>query len=658
MSQIVAAYAPWKLNAYRIENVVVYPWVIGYKYNPFNQHPWQYLDIDMSVPRKSRPMRMLLCAGRLPRSRSRALRAAAKWADPGKVLRTAIMIAETGFDPQAAQDFYSNTINSAIFEPPYEYDYLARPHRSCPRAAEALPEISADGLTWTIRIRKGIHFADDPAFKGQKRELTAQRFRVRDQAPRRSQGSLPQRFPVRDRLAGLDKALEEAQRHAASSTTTRTSRACARRPLHAAAQARRARLRVPAAPHAPRSSAAVAREVIEAYGDASGWAMANPVGTGPFKLKEWRRAQRIVLEANPNYREETFPALPANADADAKAALRGDEGQAPAAGRPRRGRGDRGVEPAAARRSTATSSISSTCRATSCRACWTTRTGSQPQYAKQGVTLQRAEEAGLAFFAYFNMNDPVVGGYTPEKVALRRALLMGYNPAELIRVGLQGQGSVANQPIPPEVPGHVPGIKNATPHDPGAGARAARQVRLQGPQRRRLSRAARRQAARAVDGLGARPARTASATSCGSRTCATSACKIEFQHQKWPDLVKMARANQLQMWQVGWTATSADSYMELAYGPNGGQSNLSFFKNAEYDDLLKQSRRARTDAERDKLYARMTEIIAAYAPMGGGIYRIENTIAKPWIVGYKKDSFRSQPWRFVDVDSRRMKAAQ
>ena len=89
-----------------------------------------------------------------------------------------------------------------------------------------------------------------------------------------------------------------------------------------------------------------------------------------------------------------------------------------------------------------------------------------PAYAKQGVTLQRAQEAGLAFFAYFNMNDPVVGGYTPEKIALRRALLMGYNPAELIQVGLQGQGIVANQPIPPEVPGHVAGLKNSTPYDP------------------------------------------------------------------------------------------------------------------------------------------------------------------------------------------------
>ena len=44
---------------------------------------------------------------------------------------------------------------------------------------------------------------------------------------------------------------------------------------------------------------AVAREVVEAYGDASGWVMANPVGTGPFRLKEWRRGQKIVLEANP-----------------------------------------------------------------------------------------------------------------------------------------------------------------------------------------------------------------------------------------------------------------------------------------------------------------------------------------------------------------------
>ena len=95
--------------------------------------------------------------------------------------------------------------------------------------------------------------------------------------------------------------------------------------------------------------AAVAREVIEAYGDASGWAMANPVGTGPYRLKEWRRGQQIVLEANPNYREEYFPALPATPTPTRDAVRGAMKGKR----LPQVGRieivGHRGVESAAAR---------------------------------------------------------------------------------------------------------------------------------------------------------------------------------------------------------------------------------------------------------------------------------------------------------------------
>jgi ABC-type transport system substrate-binding protein len=132
--------------------------------------------------------------------------------------------------------------------------------------------------------------------------------------------------------------------------------------------------------------------------------------------------------------------------------------------------------------------------------------------------------------------------------------------------------------------------------------------------------------------------------------------RIEFLHQKWPDLVKMARAGQLQMWSVGWSATTANSFMELAYGPSGGETNLSFFRNDEYDELFRRARATRSDAERGRIYARMLEIVNAYAPMGGGIYRIESTIAKPWLLGYRKDSFRTQVWRYVDIDLARLKA--
>ena len=82
-------------------------------------------------------------------------------------------VAETGFDPQASSDVYSNHVNRAMFDPPYRYDHLARPYKIVPNTAVALPEISADGLEWTIQIKPGIYFADDPAFKGKKRELTA-----------------------------------------------------------------------------------------------------------------------------------------------------------------------------------------------------------------------------------------------------------------------------------------------------------------------------------------------------------------------------------------------------------------------------------------------------------------------------------------------------
>jgi ABC-type transport system substrate-binding protein len=54
MSELVANYAPWNLQAFRLENVLVQPWVVGYKYNPFYQQPWRYYDIDLE--RRRGPM--------------------------------------------------------------------------------------------------------------------------------------------------------------------------------------------------------------------------------------------------------------------------------------------------------------------------------------------------------------------------------------------------------------------------------------------------------------------------------------------------------------------------------------------------------------------------------------------------------------------------
>lgn len=83
-----------------------------------------------------------------------------------KVLKTVFPAAETGFDPGYIHDRYSAKINSAIFETLYTYDYLASPAKLVPLTAVDMPQVSADGLTYTIKVKKGIYFADDPVFGG------------------------------------------------------------------------------------------------------------------------------------------------------------------------------------------------------------------------------------------------------------------------------------------------------------------------------------------------------------------------------------------------------------------------------------------------------------------------------------------------------------
>ena len=115
----------------------------------------------------------------------------------------------------------------AIFDSLYVFDYLARPYRFVPNTAAAMPEISADGRTWTIRIKPGIYFADDPAFKGKKRELIADDYvyawkRLLDPRMR-----APFLWYLDGKVAGADEVLAKAK-GAGGSTTTRRSKACRR----------------------------------------------------------------------------------------------------------------------------------------------------------------------------------------------------------------------------------------------------------------------------------------------------------------------------------------------------------------------------------------------------------------------------------------------
>ena len=133
-------------------------------------------------------------------------------ADMNKTLRVSFQVAETGFDPQAISDLYSEFVNRHVFDALCYYDSLARPYKLVPNTAAGMPEISPDGLTWTIRLRKGIYFAPDPVFNGQKRELTADDYvyawkRLLDPKVRS-----PYLFYVEDRFVGADAVIEQAKK--------------------------------------------------------------------------------------------------------------------------------------------------------------------------------------------------------------------------------------------------------------------------------------------------------------------------------------------------------------------------------------------------------------------------------------------------------------
>jgi len=572
-------------------------------------------------------------------------------ADMNKVLRVALPFADGGYDPQAA-DFFSNAVTRVIFDPLYTYDHLARPMKLVPNTAAALPEVSPDGKTWTIRIKPGIYFANDAAFKGSKRELVAADYvfawkRVLDPRMRSTA------FHVFDgRFVGSESVLAKARESgkldydAPMEGLQAIDRYTLQLKLNFADAELLSNLTIPA-------SAAVAREVVEAYGDASTWVMANPVGTGPYRLKEWRRGHKVVLEANPGFREVRYPESSDPGDAAIMASLKGK--RIPLIGRieiaiieegaPRLQSFERReIDYVTVVSPLAFGVLDSPAKL-------------KPYLAEQGVRLERGFRPAFTY-TYFNMEDPIVGGYTADKVALRRAVSMGYNTPEEIKVIQQGQATPANQLVPPTVSGHDDTLPARGIYDPPA-ARALldrfgykdrdndgyRELPDGLPLTLKLS-SSPLPVDRQIDELWLR-----SMTAIGVR--------IEFNKQKRSDLLKAAQLGQLQMFQSYATTTTPEGYgfFGLLYGGHAGLSNLARFRQSDYDRLYEQGRGMSHGPERETLMHRMSGLANAYAPWILTAYSYENVLVHPWVLGYKYNGFHQHPWTHFDIDLGKRAAA-
>ena len=529
--------------------------------------------------------------------------AGAQAADPAKILRITFQAAETGFDPVKVSDYYSGTVIEAIFDPLLTYDYLARPAKLVPNTAAALPQIMDKGRTYRVTLKPGIHFADDPVFKGMKRELVAGDYAYSLRRFLDPKNRSPYAF-LFEGIAGIE-------------TPDRTTLVI--------------RLKQPdfnfSHVLAFSLSGAVAREAIEHYGDESA---ARPVGSGPFRLKSYTRSSKIVLEANPGYREvmrdgERLPRI-----GGVEISIMEETQSRWLAFQ----RGDTDIEYQLAE-------VAPT---------FITADGQlKPEFAKRGIRLERSVDPEIIYL-YFNMQDKTVGGLSKEKIALRRAIAMAFKVEDMVRVIRKGQSIRAQYPVPPGVAGHDPDYRSAIAHDPRAanalldkfgyrkGADGYRRMPNGEPLAIRFS-STPTERDRQYDEL-------------MKRTLDAIGIRLEIHKDRFPELIKLENQCRLMMRVAVWIADypDGDNFMQLLYGPNSGQSNNACYRSAEYDKRYEKSRALQHGPERDKLYREMTRIMETDTVWLLTDSRYRNVLLQPRVRGFVKHPVLHTEWLYLDLE--------
>lgn len=577
--------------------------------------------------------------------------------DKNKVLRYAFEVAETSLDPQKVSDVYSGIVNGSMFDAPLRYDYLARPLKLMPNTLTAMPEVSADYKTYVLRVKPGIYFADHEVFGGKKRELVAEDYVFSIKRLLDPKLSAPLLAEIEGTILGVDSFLKKVRATGTMDFDT---------PIEGLRALDRYTLQIKLVDTKPifiynltdcRFSCAVAREVVERYGDDIG---SHPVGTGAYRLVEWKRSSRMVFEPNPNFREEFYDAEPAATDKEGQALLARFKGKRlPMVHR---------IEIAIIeeRQPRYLSFINN-----EFDLIWLLpedfaniaipNNQLAPSIAKQGIQMAQVPALDLTYL-YFNMTDPVVGGYTPEKVALRRAVSLAYRTHDEINIVRKGQAVLAHTPYSPGVFGYDKDFRtSANEFDP---QKARALLDMYGY--------------RDIDGDGFREMpdgsplvlkgnstptdRDRQIDEIWKRSLDNIGVRIDIRKAKWPDLLKESNAGKLMMWFLGGTASAPDAntWLQTLYGPNEGfKGNRAFFKNKEYDEAFEASERLPDGPERTKLYQKMAKITVAYAPWKINTHRILTDLWYPYVIGFRRPPVQTQTWwRFVDVDVALMKKYQ
>ncbi len=569
-------------------------------------------------------------------------------AAPPKVLKIALASRENNFDPAQISDTISAALVASLFDAPLQYDLLARPAKLIPNTAAAMPEVHDNHTRFVFTLKPGIFFPEHPAFGGKPRELVAADYiysikRYYDPAVRS-----PTLFHYEGaKVLGMSEL--RAQAIAGKQAFDYEA------PAEGLQVLDRYRFQIKLAQPAPRFlyvlaspalAGAQAREVVEQDFKTIG---ERPVGTGPFRLGAWTRGTRIVLERNPVHRHNVYNFQPNADDAEGQALAKKFRGRP----LPMLDRVELNIIEESQPRWLAFLNGQTDMVAVPVDFAMLAAPNGRiaPNLARKGIDLHR--EVGVqTWYTYFGMENDMVGGYEPHKVALRRAISLAFDVQREIALVRRDQALPAQTVLPPGIAGYDEDMKSEmSDHDL---PRAKALLDLYGyvdkdgdgwrdqPDGRPLElefASEPTQLARQLQGL-------------WQKSMAAVGLRIRFRVGQWQENIKASRSGALMMWGTGWSAAIPDAtyFLDVLYGPNKGMSNHARFNLPAYDALNLQQRVLPDGPERYALVQQALRLSLAYMPIKATAHPINSWLTHPHVHGYKPHPFLRDYWRVMDVD--------
>ncbi len=538
-----------------------------------------------------------------------------------------------GLDPIFTDDLYSANEVGRAYEGLLGYHYLKRPYTLIPSLAEAMPEISKDGLTYTFKIKKGVLFHDDPSFKdtqGKGRELTVEDFiysfkRLAD--PK----LLSTGWWVFDgKIVGLDEWREKAtQGKADYAEAVAGLKAVDPYTLQIKLKSRSAQfLYYLAMPF----TFAVPREAVEHYGKEF---QNHAVGTGAFRLEDFNGNSKITWVKNPTYRKEVYPA---DGESDDK-----KNGLLDDAGKPLP-LSERVIvsvfeesQPMwlnfmSGKLDTATIPKDNFSQAITAQGDLT------DELKKKSISLNKSPQLDITHFT-FNMADPLVG----KNKYLRQAMSIVYDERPFIELFYNGRAIPAQGPIPPGLAGYDSNLRN--PYRLANVDKAKELIKKAG----------------FPEGQGLAPIEYNTLSDSTSRQMTEYAQKafgligvqLKVNTYSWPEFVAALKNKKGQLWSFAWAADypDAENFLQLFYSKNASPGpNDANYHSAEFDRLYEKTLTMRDTPERTTIYRKMVSIVVEDCPWIFNSHRLTFTLTQSWLKNSKPHEFDVSKAKYYRVD--------